>query len=156
MKWVITELLSTSKSLKNLFRWTVTNKQSKRAAYIPPHSASSTLWAVYKLIMQGTHCPPLSELGTHFTDLGRIEGWVNLEPATWDWTPGREHSFGCSTAVSPLCHKAHSSQLIYWGILLKVSWPCLSVCCLISLIVSKENGFYSFFLLMSQSELLKL
>ena len=28
------------------------------AAYIPPHSASSTLWAVYKLIMEATHCPP--------------------------------------------------------------------------------------------------
>ena len=32
--------------------------KAKCAAYIPPHSASSTLWVVYKLIMQATHCPP--------------------------------------------------------------------------------------------------
>ena len=47
--------------------------KAKHAAYIPPHSASNTLQAVYKLIMQATHCPP-SKLGTHFTDLGRMEG----------------------------------------------------------------------------------
>ena len=33
-------------------------RKAKRAAYMLPHSASSTLWAVYKLIMQATHCPP--------------------------------------------------------------------------------------------------
>ena len=48
--------------------------KAKCAAYIPAHSASSTLWKVYRLIMQATHCPP-NKLGTHFTDLGpRIEG----------------------------------------------------------------------------------
>ena len=31
-------------------------------------------------MMQGTHCLP-SKLGTHFTDLRRIEGWVN--PRSW-------------------------------------------------------------------------
>ena len=30
-------------------------QKAKRAAYIPPHSASSTLWAVYKLITQATY-----------------------------------------------------------------------------------------------------
>ena len=30
----------------------------KHAAYIPPPGASSTLWAVYKLMMQDTHGPP--------------------------------------------------------------------------------------------------
>ena len=71
-----TESLSLLRDINTLLQ-----NKAKCAAYIPPHSASSTLWAVYKLIMQATHCPP-SKLGTHFTDLRRIEGWVGY----WDWT----------------------------------------------------------------------
>ena len=59
--------------------------KAKRAAYILPHSASSTLWAVYKLIMQATHCPPPA-------------GWVLILPtsegskaeSTLSWLPGTE------------------------------------------------------------------
>ena len=36
-------------------RITFKKQKAKHAAYILPHSASSTLWAVYKLIMQATH-----------------------------------------------------------------------------------------------------
>ena len=49
-------------------------KQKKCAAYIPPHSASSTLWAVYKLIMLHIAPPP----GSWVFILPTLEG-VNLE-----------------------------------------------------------------------------
>ena len=43
--------------------------------YILPHSATSTLRAVYNFNYTGyTLPPPPSKLGTHFTDLGRMEG----------------------------------------------------------------------------------
>ena len=34
---------------------TMLKQKAKRAAYIPPLSVSSTLWVVYKLIMQARH-----------------------------------------------------------------------------------------------------
>ena len=40
--------------------------KAKCAAYILPHSASSTLWVVYKLIMQARHCPPPQRAGFSF------------------------------------------------------------------------------------------
>ena len=67
--------------------------------YIPPHSSTSTLRAVYNLTCRLHIAFPPSKLGTHFTNLRRIEGCVNRESPTWDRTPGCEHSFGCSKVV---------------------------------------------------------
>ncbi|XP_078250542.1 WD repeat-containing protein 54 isoform X1 [Pogona vitticeps] len=49
--------------------------------------------------------PTPHELGTQFTDLGRLEGQVNLEPV-WDETQLHEQSVRCRSAVSPLSQKA--------------------------------------------------
>ena len=59
------------------------------------------LWAAYNLIMQATHCSPSPrELGTQFSDLEWMEGWVNLglhEPVGIKLRLG--WSLCCSTAV---------------------------------------------------------
>ena len=69
------------------------------AAYIPSHSPSSTLWEVYKLIMLTTHCPlpPASWVLILPTSEGWKAEWT-LSRLPGIWTPGREHSFSCSTA----------------------------------------------------------
>ena len=59
--------------------------KSKACCLYTAHIASSTLQAVYNLIIQATHCPP-SKLGTHFTDLGRMEGfWIfpSISDGSW-------------------------------------------------------------------------
>ena len=71
---------------KYMFPW---KAKAKRAAYIPPHSASSTLCVVYKLIMQATHWPP-QQAGYSFCQPQKdrrlsqpLAGYLGLNPGSW-------------------------------------------------------------------------